>query len=61
MHPRVLLRDAAAEAGWSEETQISILCEFIAQANRVQPDFATYLRNRLDKDYENSLDSESEE
>ncbi len=45
---KLLLDEAANTCGWGEDTCISILCDFIDQSNRVEPNFVTYLQKRVD-------------
>ncbi len=52
MSAKRLITDAAAECGWDETTQISVLCDFIDQMNKIQPNFSTYLDDRVDEEFE---------
>ena len=60
-HPKIMLQDAAEECGWTESTQIDVLCDFIAQMNRVQPDFKAYLDQRVDEEFGNEEEDEEDE
>lgn len=57
MNAKGLLLDAAAETGWDEDSQITVLCDFIDQMGQKQPNFQRYLNNRVDEE----LDMEEEE
>jgi hypothetical protein len=56
-----LIDDAAEQCGWGEDTCISVLCDFIDQANRRQPNFETYLQGRVDEELQRQELDEAED
>jgi len=50
LHPKTLLLNAANEAGWDQDSQIHVLCEFINQKDQGESDFETYLNKWVDEE-----------
>lgn len=54
MSAKQLILEAASDCGWGEDTQIRVLCDYIDQKDRIEPDFSRYLRKRVDEELDDS-------